>query len=54
MGIRLHDIYSPLNGAYDVTADGQKFVMLESLEEDTNVVVVTNWFEELKARVPID
>ena len=52
VGIRLHDAYGPLSGVYDVTADGQKFVMLESLEEETNLVVVTNWFEELKERVP--
>ncbi len=43
---------------YDVTADGQRFLMLApSPGTDTSVarphvVVVENWFEELKARVP--
>jgi hypothetical protein len=43
--------------AYDVTADGQQFVMIRIsdsglLEEE--LVVVENWFEELKRLVPID
>jgi serine/threonine protein kinase/WD40 repeat protein len=51
--IRLYDDHSPINPVYDVTADGQKFVMLESLEEETSsLVVVLNWFEELKRLVP--
>ena len=43
---------------YDVSADGQRFLMLrDSAAGDPNVtpasmVVVLNWFEELKARVP--
>jgi serine/threonine-protein kinase len=43
---------------YDVTADGQRFLMLApSPGTDTSVarshfVVVENWFEELKRRVP--
>jgi Tol biopolymer transport system component len=40
---------------YDVTADGQRFLMLKSSEQDqkaTQIVVVQNWFEELKRRVP--
>jgi Tol biopolymer transport system component len=52
--IRLYDTYGPLSGVYDVTADGQRFVMFESLEEETNLVVVLNWFEELKRLVPTD
>ena len=38
---------------YDVTSDGQRFVMIESLEEDrsvTQINVVLNWFEALKAK----
>ena len=53
IGIRLHDDRSPLNSVYDVTADGQKFVMLESLEEETSsLVVLLNWGEELKRLAP--
>ena len=36
----------------DVNPDGQKFVMFESLEEETNLVVVLNWFEKLKRLGP--
>ena len=35
---------------YDVTPDGQ-FVMLKGNDDPTNVIVVLNWFEELKERV---
>ena len=41
--------------AYDVSPDGEHFVMLNSGEEDravTQISVLLNWFEELKARVP--
>ena len=49
----------PLRG-YDVSADGQRFLMIKdntSAEQASNatpasMVVVLNWFEELKARVP--
>ena len=40
---------------YDVSPDGEHFVMLNSGEEDravTQISVLLNWFEELKARVP--
>ncbi len=38
---------------YDVTPDGQKFVMLQESEQATTQInVVLNWFEELKQRVP--
>ena len=40
---------------YDVTPDGQRFVMAkESSDEDsaTQLIVVLNWFEELKRPVP--
>jgi hypothetical protein len=38
---------------YDVTADDQKFVMIQDIETwPTQIHVVQNWFEELKARVP--
>ena len=40
---------------YDVTSDGQRFVMIQVGEQDsaaTQINVVLNWFEELKQRVP--
>ena len=41
---------------YDVTPDGQRFVMLKPVESETSaptqINVVLNWFEELKQRVP--
>jgi eukaryotic-like serine/threonine-protein kinase len=47
----------PLTGAaYDVSPDGQRFVMLEDTGQNTtsNVIdVVLNWTEELKRRVPV-
>ena len=41
---------------YDVTLDGQRFVMLQQVGPDsgaTQINVVLNWFEELKQRVPV-
>ena len=43
------------HAAYDVTADGQRFVMIrisESGDLDEELVAVENWFEELKQLVP--
>ena len=38
---------------YDVSADGQRFVMLKDSElATTQINIVLNWFEELKRRVP--
>lgn len=41
---------------YDVTADGRRFLMVRLLdpppEPPSELVLVENWFEELKARVP--
>jgi serine/threonine-protein kinase len=41
---------------YDVSADGQRFLMLKSVEQaqtaPTQINVVLNWFEELKQKVP--
>ncbi len=41
---------------YDVSPDGQRFVMIseDELEAPTQINVVLNWFEELKQRVPSD
>ena len=42
--------------AYDVSPDGQRFLMIKSGEQaqaaPTQINVVLNWFEELKRRVP--
>ena len=45
---------------YDVAPNGQRFLMLTNAESRDNrgvlqqqINVVLNWFEELKARVPI-
>jgi serine/threonine-protein kinase len=40
---------------YDVSPDGQRFLMLKSAEQEsapTQIHVVLNWFDELKRRVP--
>ena len=41
---------------YDVSPDGQRFLMLKLSEQaqaaPTQINVVLNWFEELKRRVP--
>jgi len=40
---------------YDVTLDGQRFLMVKDSHQDVasnRIVVVLNWFEELKRRVP--
>jgi hypothetical protein len=44
---------STLVGSYDVTPDGERFLMLrrQPWAVPRRVVVVTNWFEELKAKV---
>jgi dipeptidyl aminopeptidase/acylaminoacyl peptidase len=43
--------------SYDVTADGQRFVMLRRLEPSpvapATMTLVTNWFEELKRLAPV-
>ena len=47
---------SVLRADYDVTPDGQRFVMLQQGGPDsgaTQINVVLNWFEELKQRVPV-
>ena len=41
---------------YDVSPDGQRFLMLKTVEQaqtaPTQINVVLNWFEELKQKVP--
>ena len=42
---------------YDVSPDGQRFLMLKPIESRTSaptqINVVLNWFEELKRKVPV-
>jgi dipeptidyl aminopeptidase/acylaminoacyl peptidase len=47
---------TPVRG-YDVTRDGQRFLMVPTLEPPpqppTNLVLVSNWLDELRRRVPV-
>ena len=47
---------TPARG-YDVTPDGQRFVMVQEKERPpvtiTQMILVENWFEELKAKVTV-
>ncbi len=41
---------------YDVTPDGQRFIMIERVKSETitrQINIVLNWFEELTERVPV-
>ena len=38
---------------YDVTPDGERFLMVEN-SDDFRIVIVQNWIEELKRLVPTD
>jgi hypothetical protein len=43
------------NPNYDVSPDGQRFLMVKASEQEqasTQINVVLNWLEELKRRVP--
>ena len=54
--------YSTVNGVlrpvtYDITPDGQRFVMIKESEGQPTtdqLIVVVNWFEELKRLVPTE
>jgi hypothetical protein len=37
---------------YDVSPDGKRFVMIQPVETPTPIIVVQNWTDELKRRVP--
>jgi len=42
--------------AYDASPDGQRFLMVKETEAtaaNNQIVVVQNWVEELKRRVPL-
>ncbi len=43
-------------GSYDVTPDGQRFLLLKAGDDKTTagqLQLVVDWFEELKRRVPV-
>ena len=52
--------YEVLSGRmYDIAPDGQRFLMVKPVEtteggRENQVVLVLNWFEELKRLVPTD
>ncbi|MCZ6770008.1 MAG: hypothetical protein O7D93_12255, partial [Acidobacteria bacterium] len=48
--------FTTVTSNYDVTADGQKFVMVKDMaeQEEGQIHVVLNWFEELKRLAPVD
>ena len=37
--------------AMSVSPDGKRFVLLKRLDDDSHIVVTTNWFTELRARI---
>jgi hypothetical protein len=44
-----------MSAAYDVSPDGQRFLMLKQGEQvPGQVTVVQNWFQELKRPVPVN
>jgi len=54
-GYEINNQGNRLAANYDVTADGQRFIMLKSSDQQaatTQIIFVVNWFEELKQRVP--
>ncbi len=48
--------FTTVTSNYDVTADGQRFVMVRDSEEqeEGQIHVVLNWFEELKRLAPTE
>ena len=47
---------SPGAHSYDVSPDGQRFVMIKASEEELeaqSIHIVLNWFEELKRKAPV-
>jgi Tol biopolymer transport system component len=62
------DTRAMVQGHYDISPDGNRFLMLKNVEtaeeesraeettasEPNKIIIVTNWFEELKKRVPVD
>jgi hypothetical protein len=38
--------------SYDVGPDDRRFLMIRASEDQTDLVLVVNWFQELKGVVP--
>ncbi len=54
-GLYLSTNISPGYQYYDISSDGQRFLMIKAVEGSTGQInVVLNWFEELKRLVPTD
>lgn len=54
-GTCLASQFPQMGTAYDVSPDAQRFLMIREVENTpagTHIVVVQNWTEELKRRVP--
>jgi hypothetical protein len=55
-GQYLPTVFPDMSPAYDVSADGQRFLMVKEPEQATaatqQINVVLNWHEELKRLVP--
>ena len=47
-------VFDSFNRGFDITPDGERFIMLESAanQDASKLVLVLNWFEELKRLVP--
>ena len=47
--------YFTLRGrSYDISPDGQRFLMIKEDPAPLELILVQNWFEELKRLVPTD
>ena len=46
--------YGGWPASYDISPDGQQFLMIKADEEELQINIVLNWFEELKRLVPTD
>jgi serine/threonine protein kinase len=49
VGARLFESWNPLNSGYDVTDDGEKFAMIESLGS-SSLIVIENWHVGFRGR----
>ena len=47
----------PFGQGYDIAPDGERFLMIRETGVDTGkseLIIIRNWFEDLKARVPVN
>ena len=45
-------VLSSLAASYDVSLDGQRFLMIKQEGQGSEINVILNWFEELERLVP--